>query len=105
MSTVATDYKHIILDEQKVPIIAGTKTKVVEVVLDKIAYGWSPEEIHLQHQYLSLGQIHSALAYYWDHKAEIDAMIERDLAYVEAMRKAAGPTPFQRRLREQGLLP
>lgn len=105
MSMVETRYEHIVLDEKQVPTIAGTRIKVIEVVLDKIAYGWSPEEIHLQHPHLSLGQIYSALAYYWDHKEELDAVIQRDLAYVEAMRKAAGPTPFQRRLREQGLLP
>jgi len=27
----------------------GTGTKVVEIVLDKLAYEWSPEEMHLQH--------------------------------------------------------
>ena len=39
--------------------------KVTEVVLDKIAYGWSPEEIHFQHPHLSLAQIHAALTYYY----------------------------------------
>jgi uncharacterized protein (DUF433 family) len=41
--------------------------KVIELVREQDAYGWSPEELHFQHPYLSLGQIHSALAYYWDH--------------------------------------
>jgi uncharacterized protein (DUF433 family) len=52
------------LDERGVAWISGTKTKVIEVALDRVAYGWSPEEIHFQHNYLSLAQIHSALAYY-----------------------------------------
>ncbi len=34
------------LDHRGVAWIAGTRVKVIEVVLDKIAYGWSPEEIH-----------------------------------------------------------
>ncbi len=34
--------------------------KVIEIVLEKIAYGWSPEELHFQHPYLTLGQIYSA---------------------------------------------
>ncbi|MBF0328235.1 MAG: DUF433 domain-containing protein [Nitrospirae bacterium] len=34
--------------------------KVVELVVEKIAYGWSPEELHFQHPYLTLGQIYSA---------------------------------------------
>ena len=103
MSMVETRYEHIVLDERQVPTIAGTRIKVIEVVLDKIAYGWSPEEIHLQHPHLSLGQIYSALAYYWDHKEELDAVMERDFLYVEQLRKVTGPTPFQRRLREQNL--
>ena len=39
---------HIKIDDQGVPWIAGGNTKVIEVVLDKLAYGWSPEEMHLQ---------------------------------------------------------
>lgn len=66
MPIVETGYKHIILNEKKVPIIAGTKMKVLEIILDKIAYGWSPEELQYQHPHLTLGQIYSALAYYSD---------------------------------------
>jgi uncharacterized protein (DUF433 family) len=49
------------LDDRDVAWIAGTKVKVTEVVLDKIAYGSSPEEIHFQHPNLSLAQIHGCL--------------------------------------------
>ena len=49
------------LDGRGVAWIDGTKVKVAEVVLDKIAYGWSPEEIHFQHPHLSLAQIYAAL--------------------------------------------
>ena len=34
------------IDDQGVAWIAGANTKVIEVVLDKLAYGWSPEEMH-----------------------------------------------------------
>jgi uncharacterized protein (DUF433 family) len=67
-----TRYEHITLNKVHVPSIAGTKTKVVELVVEQKAYGWSPEEVHFQHPYLTLGQIHSALAYYWDHRTELD---------------------------------
>ncbi len=59
MTAVATTYEHVVSNEEKVPIIASTNMKVIELVLEKKAYGWSPEELHLQHPYLSLGQIHS----------------------------------------------
>jgi len=47
MSLVQVQYKHIMFDEAQVPIIAGTNMKVVELVLEKTAYGWSAEELHL----------------------------------------------------------
>ena len=42
----ATFATQIELDARGVAWIRGTKVKVIEVVLDKIAYGSSPEEIH-----------------------------------------------------------
>jgi uncharacterized protein (DUF433 family) len=96
---------HIHLDERGVAWIDETNVKVKEVVLDKLAYGWSPEETHFQHPYLSLAQIHAALSYYYDHQDEFDAEIERDLQQVEALRAQAGDSPVRRRLRAMGKLP
>jgi uncharacterized protein (DUF433 family) len=62
---------------------------VIEVVLDHLAYGWSPEEIHFQHTHLSLAQIHAALSYYHDHQTELDAEIQRQLAEAEALKNQA----------------
>jgi uncharacterized protein (DUF433 family) len=98
-----TRYEHIILDETHVPLIAGTRVKVVELVLDHLAYGWSPEELHFQHPHLTMGQIHSALAYYWDHKAELDQDIERRLQVVEQLQHAVPSSPLVERLKAQKL--
>jgi uncharacterized protein (DUF433 family) len=68
---------HIHLDENGVAWIDNTRIKVIEVAVDKIAYNSTPEEMHEQYPHLSLAQIHAALAYYYDHKEEIDAQIER----------------------------
>ena len=62
MHSVGTKYEHITIDEKGVPFIVGTSMKVIELVSEKIAYGWSPEELYLQHPYLTMGQIYSALA-------------------------------------------
>ena len=85
--TRATAYEHIVIDKAGVPFIKGTTTKIIELVLDVLAYGWSPDEIQLQHPYLTLGQIHSALAYYRGHKEELDHDIERRLKRVEQLRR------------------
>lgn len=91
MPIVETKYQHIILNEEKVPIVIGTKMKVIELILDKIAYGWSPDELQYQHPHLTLGQIYSALAYYADHQEELDQEIEQQLKQVDQMRKATKP--------------
>ena len=98
---VKTAYEHIYTDEDGVAQIADANTKVIELVLDHIAYGWSPEELAFQHPHLTLGQIHSALAYYWDHQADLDHEIRRRLEDVDAVRAAAGETLIEKRLRQQ----
>lgn len=97
-----THYEHIRLDDQQVPIIGGTTMKVMELVLDHLSYGWSPEELHFQHPGLTMGQIYSALAYYWDHKIELDQDIERRLQQVDDMRLATGTRGLAERLRAAG---
>lgn len=104
MLAAETRYEHIALDQNSVPIIAGTNMKVIELVLERTAYGWSPEELHFQHPYLSMGQIHSALAYYWDHADELDRDIERRLEIVDQFRRTAGPSPLVARLKDKGLI-
>src|SRR4028119_669350 len=104
MTLTKTEYKYIELNEDNVPIIAGTTMKVVELVMAQIAYGWSPEELQFQHPYLTMSQIYSALAYYWDNKEELDADIKRRGEYAEKLRTETGESPFVARLRVQRLL-
>lgn len=105
MSSQITKYEHIVLDEQGSPLIAETNMKVVELVVESKAYGWSPDELYFQHPYLSLGQIHSALAYYWDHVEELNEDIERRLRDADRRRDAAAPAPpLLARLKARGLL-
>ena len=91
---------HIWLDDRGVAWIDETNTKVSEVALDMVAHGWSPEEIHFQHAHLSLAQIHAALGYYYDHKAEMDSHFERTAQEAEKLRAQAGESPIRKRLRE-----
>ena len=88
------------LDEQGVAWVSGTNTKVIEVALDKLAHGSSPEEIHFQHPHLSLAQIHAALAYYYEHQSELDAEIQRRWQDVNEWAAREVESPLQRRLRE-----
>ena len=84
-------------------MIEGTSLKVSELVVERLAYGWSPEELHFQHPYLTLGQIYSALAYYSDHAEAMDREIAERLDKVEASRQQVQqePSPLRARLRGQ----
>lgn len=95
----------IVVDDQGVAYIEGTTTKVIEVVLNKEWSGQTPEELQEDLPHLTLGQVYAALAYYHDHKAELDADIGRRCEFVERLRDEAGPSPIAARLRAVGKLP
>jgi len=104
LTSAKTEYEHVVLDEKGVPIIAWTNMKVIEIVLEKTAYGWSPEELHFQHPYLTLGQIYSALAYYWDHQDVLDRDIEQRLTFVNQTQQTTEQTPLIAHLKSKGLI-
>jgi uncharacterized protein (DUF433 family) len=103
MSAVA--YAHLAFTPEGVPILAGTNTKVIEIALDYLAHRWEADEIHRQHPHLTRGQIHSALAYYFDHREEMDRQIAQQLAEVELLRQKAGPSAALAKARLLGLRP
>ena len=101
MEAVATGVKnHVEIDENGVAWITGANTKVIQVVLDKLADGWSPEEIHFQHPHLSLAQIHPALAYYYENKNELDVEIKRQSQEAEALKPRLVNPALRRKLLE-----
>jgi uncharacterized protein (DUF433 family) len=87
------------LDENGIPWITGANTKVIEVVLDKMAHGSSAEEMHLQYPHLSLAQIHAALSYYYEHQEELDTQIMRDWNEVKELAATQPDSPLRQRLR------
>src|SRR5438132_1432990 len=97
MATIVSP--HVEIGSDGVPRITGTQTKVLEIVLDRLAHHWDADEIQRQHPYLSLAQIYSALAYYHDHQREIDDAIERSIAKSEQIRKDVGESPIRIKLK------
>jgi uncharacterized protein (DUF433 family) len=101
---VETRYEHVTLDEHSVAFIAGTTMKVKELVAERLAWGWSPEELLINHPYLTMGQIFSALAYYSDHQSEIDNSIAADIEHSQTLKENTKPSPLIARLKAQGLI-
>ena len=103
MSTVS--YPHLEINADGVAIIAGTTTKVVEIVQDYLAHHWHAEDIHRQHPHLTLAQIHAALTYYYDHQQEIEQDIDRRLRRVAEIKGRRAESTIQTKLRQLGHLP
>lgn len=99
METTPTDYKHVGIDEHGCARIAGTQYKVRILAAQWTAWDLSPEELCEQHDGLSLSQIYSALAYYVDHKVEIDAEIEQRAQKADELREDGADQDLMRRLR------
>jgi uncharacterized protein (DUF433 family) len=81
---------------------AHPRVRVAQIAMDYLSHGWSAEEMQRQHPYLSLSEIHAALAYYFDNQAEIDSQIRAEWTQVENDRAAAGASRIVLRLRAQG---
>jgi uncharacterized protein (DUF433 family) len=88
------------IDDNQVAWIADTKVKVIEVALDKLAHGSSPEEIHFQHPHLSMAQIHAALSYYYSHREELETDILQRLNEVNKLAANSKNSTLQKKLRE-----
>lgn len=69
------------------PRIDGHRIRVQDVAVEHEWQALSPEEICREHPELTLGEVHSALAYYYDHRDEILADIECDRQAVVDFKK------------------
>ncbi len=68
---------HVRVEKGHKPRIAGRRITVQQIAIFYELHGWNVEKIAEQFR-LTLSQVHAALAYYYDHKSEIDEAIEAD---------------------------
>lgn len=81
-----TGYRHILIMKDGRVMIAGTRIKVELVVIATNHHKLSPEEICKYWPPLTLGQVHSALAYYYDNKELVEHLVEVGEELAEAIR-------------------
>ena len=81
------------------PRIAGHRISVQNVVIWHEHLRMSADEIATEYN-LTLAEVYAALAYYYDHKIELDEQFRRDEEFVEAMRKTT-PSLLEKKLRER----
>jgi uncharacterized protein (DUF433 family) len=91
-------YPHIAKPEGEPARLARVpRVRVAQIVLDYLAYGWSAEEMCRQHPYLTPAEAHMAMAYYYDHRDEIDGEIAEEVAQVQQDRARTPLSPFRAR--------
>lgn len=73
------------------PCIAGTRIRVLDIYVWYELHGRTPEQIVSDFPHLSLADVHAALAYYFDHREEIQQELRDDEATVACMKAERGP--------------
>ncbi len=81
------------------PRIAGHRIRVQDIVVWHEAWGLSPEEIVTDFPQITLAQVYSALAYYYDHREEIRQHMQDAEALVEAFKQQHPSKVFELRSR------
>ena len=68
------------------PHISGHRITVQDIAIWHERMGLDPDEIATEYS-LELGEVYAALAYYHDHRAEIDASIRADEAFMAELHR------------------
>jgi uncharacterized protein (DUF433 family) len=68
------------------PCISGTGLRVTDIVMASLFHNQTPDEIAVGYG-VSLAQVHAALAYYYEHKAEIDEDIRAQIAKARELKE------------------
>lgn len=68
------------------PHLTGTRITVSDIVIWHLRLGQTLEEIAARYD-LSLSAVYAAMAYYYDHRTEIDSEIEEGFASYEELKR------------------
>jgi uncharacterized protein (DUF433 family) len=80
------------------PCIAGSRVRVQDIFVLHELQGQSVDEIVEGYPQLSPAKVYAALAYYWDHKEEIDQQMLATQELVDRLKLAQGTSALQRKL-------
>lgn len=86
------------------PCIAGTRIRVQDIYVWHELRGQVPAEIVANFPQLSLSQVYAALAYYHDHREEIQAAVADERTWADEM-KANHPSKLLAKLSGKDVLP
>ena len=91
----ALQYPHILHESGQPPCLENwPRVRVAQIAMDHLGRAWSAEEIARQYPYLAPAEIHSALAYYFDHQEEIDREILAEVRQSDLAANIARHSPL-----------
>ncbi len=88
--------------DQPASLQSHPRIRIAQIIMDYLAYGWSVDEMCRQHPYLTLAEAHAAMAYYFDHQAEIDHEIQAE--WQQAQNLGSHRSPFYLRMKARGVI-
>jgi len=68
------------------PVIQGTRTRIIDIIIEYEYLGKTPDEIVDAHPHLNLAQLHDAISYYYDYREEIDQEISQRKDKIKELR-------------------
>ena len=86
-------YPHLTINTRGGLCIDGTRHRVIDIVADHVAHGYSAAQIVEQYPDLTLAQVHAALTYYYDHEDTLNATLMASYAQAEQERHQHQPHP------------
>jgi uncharacterized protein (DUF433 family) len=86
------------------PCIAGTRIRVEDIYVWHVLQGQSPEEIVAGFPQLTLADVYAAMAYYYDHREELEREWAEGDAFIEEMKRRE-PSRLRERMKELGIDP
>lgn len=80
-----TEHPYVEINPKKCngsPVITGTRTRIVDIAIEYEYLNHTPDDIINAHPHLKLEQIHDALSYYYENRAELDQKIKEDKQFI-----------------------
>ncbi len=77
--------------------ITGSRVRVLDVYVLHELEGRSPDAIVTAFPAISLADVHAALAYYFDHKDEIEKDYRNEDTIIADLKEKLGPGPMEDR--------
>lgn len=86
--TVSASTEHIDIVEGGAgpkAVIHGSRIRVMDIAIWHEKMGLSADEIVEQYPTISRADVHAALAYYWDHREDIEQRIQDERDYLAGL--------------------